>query len=537
MGPLSPISEVKRVNNITVGVLPRLRPVHAVATAERRRSPWLIFLVVASTPLIHLGVVNLPVFGFATVAAIIIAALLLAVANRSSAPGVAILLCCIIVVYPALLPRPEDARVPVTSGGDFDQRAGAQLAIVVAILFSSAILWLLTPGSAIAFRRAPLNLFALYGCLSLASLLYTADKQWTTFALFKLLEAVLLLAVMSAFVTTRDRLKTLVDSSLLAIAVVVLLYLLDILSLYLEIEVSDRITVSWLHANHASLLAALFTAVCAARFFTAEKRQQVFVAGGLTCFGSFTSIVAGGKTAVGAGLLALLFIAILSMRHRARSSSLTRTFVLIVGLALMSLYISAANLGVSANLSAYQANPYADLSTLTGRLPLWSTYLEIAMESPIFGHGYMSTYSMEVDNGFGWRPGSAHNVLIQTFVQLGVVGLVIVLVIYGAAWFSIVRQVLDCSSGQDRWKGSVELLGALAVLTVGSLTEDIFGGVFESRTLVFLLFVFAIHHNARLAESPHSAPLLAGGRGKGTGAELARAGAPSRSPWTTRRLK
>jgi O-antigen ligase len=125
--------------------------------------------------------------------------------------------------------------------------------------------------------------------------------------------------------------------------------------------------------------------------------------------------------------------------------------------------------------------------------------IQEGMANPIIGNGYMSTFSMGLDGGEGWTTKQAHNSFLQSFVDLGVVGLILVVSIYFAAWRSIVRQVLNLRHMNQRWGLSVELLAALTVLTVNSFTEVVFGGLFEIHTMLFTLVVFAIYQNTRVS--------------------------------------
>ena len=65
--------------------------------------------------------------------------------------------------------------------------------------------------------------------------------------------------------------------------------------------------------------------------------------------------------------------------------------------------------------------------------------------------------------------------------------------LYLSTGYTLLRQIVAPTHPDERWRMSVELLAALTVVTVNSFTEDIFGGIFESRTMLFLLVVFAIY--------------------------------------------
>jgi len=72
-------------------------------------------------------------------------------------------------------------------------------------------------------------------------------------------------------------------------------------------------------------------------------------------------------------------------------------------------------------------------STLTGRTDLWSDVFEIANRHPILGVGYGSFWIGNKANNLWemhiWRPVTAHNGYLDVYVQLGIVGLLLLLLV------------------------------------------------------------------------------------------------------------
>lgn len=73
--------------------------------------------------------------------------------------------------------------------------------------------------------------------------------------------------------------------------------------------------------------------------------------------------------------------------------------------------------------------------TLTGRLPMWGLIIQIAMEKPILGYGYRTFWlgfngpSAVVWENFGWHPGHAHNGYLDIWLQLGFVGVILLVIV------------------------------------------------------------------------------------------------------------
>lgn len=97
------------------------------------------------------------------------------------------------------------------------------------------------------------------------------------------------------------------------------------------------------------------------------------------------------------------------------------------------LAISAVTVAVAtANIEALADWLDKDV-TLTGRIPLWQELIPIALENPILGHGFKATFGgyfspvHEIWVSQGWEPTHAHNAVLQAWLDLGVVGVALML--------------------------------------------------------------------------------------------------------------
>lgn len=78
------------------------------------------------------------------------------------------------------------------------------------------------------------------------------------------------------------------------------------------------------------------------------------------------------------------------------------------------------------------------VETLTGRLGIWLYFLNEAIQKPWTGHGFHSVWKIIPPfNEFEAR--HAHNELLQEFYAYGIVGVVIVIAIYGSVWRQLRR--------------------------------------------------------------------------------------------------
>ena len=102
-------------------------------------------------------------------------------------------------------------------------------------------------------------------------------------------------------------------------------------------------------------------------------------------------------------------------------------FVVLVGVFAGVFFGLAANqtLGVNLQRLTFQTGTYS-LGTLTGRTTIWSAGLEHFEEHPLAGVG-AGTFNAAVEGQLGGR-NSAHNVFIETAVETGTVGLILLIV-------------------------------------------------------------------------------------------------------------
>jgi len=83
------------------------------------------------------------------------------------------------------------------------------------------------------------------------------------------------------------------------------------------------------------------------------------------------------------------------------------------------------------------------IATFTGRLPVWEASLALASQRPILGFGYSAFQSAEMLPVFaeaaGWVPTSTHSGYIDALLSLGLVGLALVVFVFGASILESVR--------------------------------------------------------------------------------------------------
>lgn len=148
-------------------------------------------------------------------------------------------------------------------------------------------------------------------------------------------------------------------------------------------------------------------------------------------------------------------------------------------------------------LSAYQIDLYAEIlhalgknPTLTGRTYLWGEGIRIGMDDPLLGHGYAAFWvAGQPDAERLWEefyiPGKSgfhfHNVFVQTFVDLGAIGLLMmVMMILGSVVLSVLKVMRDGLNLE-----TIFLLGITTMFLIRSFVEVDFLGPFGIGVLLF----------------------------------------------------
>ncbi len=199
-----------------------------------------------------------------------------------------------------------------------------------------------------------------------------------------------------------------------------------------------------------------------------------------------------GILSFGAACLVVLTTAQLLRPDRAQRKHPTRDQLAIplVSLALVGVYVLL--IGVAPAFERF-ANLASDLET--GRLPVWQAAATMAMEKPIFGHGWGAFDSLiegykSSPTGFNTR--YAHNDYLQVLVESGVIGLALVgwlVFLFARQFIGILRKPLPPDA-----RIIVVWLGVSIVAALGHSVTD-FGlripGVGFMFAAVLALFVRA----------------------------------------------
>jgi exopolysaccharide production protein ExoQ len=125
--------------------------------------------------------------------------------------------------------------------------------------------------------------------------------------------------------------------------------------------------------------------------------------------------------------------------------------------------------------------------TLTGRLEIWILCVVMALRQPWLGYGYEAFwlpdqwYVQKAWKALGWNAPSAHNGYLQLWLELGILGTCLFLLVF---FYFFVKSLQ--SVRHNVTQGSAWPLALLLFLLLTNLTEPIF---LESSSIFFMLYV------------------------------------------------
>lgn len=206
-------------------------------------------------------------------------------------------------------------------------------------------------------------------------------------------------------------------------------------------------------------------------------------------------------------LLLALFVFLVAMSHSTTAFFLTAMYILgaavlairnLSRLAAAVITIMVATIAMMIAISFYFDPVYfLDLlgkdSTLTGRTQIWANVLPLVSERPLLGYGYRAAWvlndssTIRVDNATGgWGVENSHNSFIELALQLGFIGLALILLIVLVGLFRAFR----CSMLNSETLGIYALLFFGAILISGQTMETL-GQNQVIEWLVFNVLLFS----------------------------------------------
>ncbi len=221
--------------------------------------------------------------------------------------------------------------------------------------------------------------------------------------------------------------------------------------------------------------------------YSLQRRKWMIVA---SLFATTVMILGGGKASIIAAILA--GTAFFLLQKRFGSALVLLAVIFIVGSILL----------FTTPLARYFHN-YAQsnqIGKLTGRIDLWKTGLEGVKQSPIWGHGYMSSKFALIDlKNWVLQPGHFHNAFLETLYNNGLIGLLLIV----ALNLVILKNLLLAIKKKPIREAHLLAVGSLAIyidLLIDGMFRVPFGGRPDSFFMVFLALVVVSEQLRRMCQ-------------------------------------
>jgi exopolysaccharide production protein ExoQ len=189
--------------------------------------------------------------------------------------------------------------------------------------------------------------------------------------------------------------------------------------------------------------------------------------------------IANSMTSIACFVLAGGVIVAMSIPSLARHRMIAHVLVISV--------LCVASVALFADAGAGLVESVGRDSTLTGRTDLWKILLTVN-EHPLLGAGYESFWLGErlekIWAMLPWRANEAHNGYLEVFLNLGLVGLAILLVVIATGYRRVISGLRDPSLGPLR-------LGYFVAAIVYSFTEAAFRQM-SPMWIMFVLMMMAV---------------------------------------------
>jgi O-antigen ligase len=232
-------------------------------------------------------------------------------------------------------------------------------------------------------------------------------------------------------------------------------------------------------------------------FGTTARPQQAH--GILTSIGAIllvavlaASAARGPILAFGIGLFTLF---LLKLESRTRAAVMAASAALVAAVFVagpdLKVWLDSASAGDSRlTYTFFRGQSAQDVLELNGRLALWSELRPAIIDRLLLGHGYLASREIILDTA-EWAA-AAHNALLQSVLDLGIIGSVTLVALFGAA-------LVGAAGARTQWARAT-LTCLVVFLAINSISTESFAGTpgFE----MFLVFLCAVCAGWNSADSP-----------------------------------
>jgi exopolysaccharide production protein ExoQ len=223
------------------------------------------------------------------------------------------------------------------------------------------------------------------------------------------------------------------------------------------------------HPNTAAIYASILCLT--ARMFLSDSGKLKVFAIVVFAIGMAFVWITKSRTTLAGLLMSLVIIQTVSLRGSNRLLMIALLVVCVsLGLAGITM-ISQSSTGALGELVTMGRKD--DVSSLSGRIPLWEELLESISKSPLVGYGYLGYWDSKrveyLSATFRWEIPHGHNLYLDTLLDVGIVGLIMVVI----AIFAALYQAYAMHAKEQRIEYAI-VFGLLIYAVFNGFAESLF---------------------------------------------------------------
>jgi exopolysaccharide production protein ExoQ len=306
----------------------------------------------------------------------------------------------------------------------------------------------------VAFRDVLLLILVLFTC---ASVLWSNDVDVTLDQLKALLRAIVLGVYLATRYTRREQMQILA----IVLGITSVLSLLAGLLFPGDTIVVANHILAWqgIYGHKQYFARAMVIGAMTFLLLASDRTPKRFLYIGF--FGLCLSLIwlSTSRSAMALALLAVILLPlynVLRMHFKLRTAILICVFM-VIGFVLFT---------ITTNLETLLVDVMGKDLELNGRTPLWQRAIEVGLQRPWLGYGYAAFWATPISyevSRYLWvtaelSSAHSHNGFIDTFLQIGVIGLVLFVVHFISVLVRVVRLAFENASIENIWMMQMLLL-------------------------------------------------------------------------------
>jgi O-antigen ligase len=254
------------------------------------------------------------------------------------------------------------------------------------------------------------------------------------------------------------------ERRILSVSVIVI-----ILSIYVHLKLSGfSFSLSALHTNSYSASAAMLFCYCLGEYFGSEgKRKKV-----LRKYAAFACATLALGTSAASNIAALC--GVLMLLFFFRKYGLLALGIFTLGLLLLFRFVIDIDFSFIQEI-LFPGKEHTQITTMTGRIPMWQMLWVHVMQSPIIGHGF----AILTSNRYGVFAADPHNSIFSILLGTGFLGLSTFLLLA----LRLSKEILQTAF--RRLPGAVGCASAIVAGLINSLAMPLVYAEWEESSLVF----------------------------------------------------